>query len=81
MLNALRNQGSVILMKAKRNDPCPCGSGKKYKKCCYDKDTKKGFEAKVLSSGGPGLASLFQKAQELKPSETPEKNEEEKQND
>ena len=23
-------------MKAKvgRNDPCPCGSGKKYKKCC-----------------------------------------------
>ncbi len=19
----------------KRNDPCPCGSGKKYKKCCY----------------------------------------------
>lgn len=21
-------------MKAERNDPCPCGSGKKYKKCC-----------------------------------------------
>lgn len=20
-----------------RNDPCPCGSGKKYKKCCIDK--------------------------------------------
>ena len=20
----------------KRNDPCPCGSGKKYKKCCMD---------------------------------------------
>ena len=20
-----------------RNDPCPCGSGKKYKKCCYNK--------------------------------------------
>jgi uncharacterized protein len=19
---------------AKRNDPCPCGSGRKYKKCC-----------------------------------------------
>jgi uncharacterized protein YecA (UPF0149 family) len=19
-----------------RNDPCPCGSGKKYKKCCLD---------------------------------------------
>ncbi|MCK5044747.1 preprotein translocase subunit SecA [Candidatus Parcubacteria bacterium] len=23
--------------KAGRNDPCPCGSGKKYKKCCYPK--------------------------------------------
>jgi SEC-C motif-containing protein len=21
-----------------RNDPCPCGSGKKYKKCCLDRD-------------------------------------------
>jgi preprotein translocase subunit SecA len=21
--------------KVGRNDPCPCGSGKKYKKCCY----------------------------------------------
>ena len=21
-----------------RNDPCPCGSGKKYKKCCMQKD-------------------------------------------
>lgn len=25
-------------MKTGRNDPCPCGSGKKYKKCCIDKD-------------------------------------------
>lgn len=23
-----------------RNDPCRCGSGKKYKKCCFDKDQK-----------------------------------------
>lgn len=22
-----------------RNDPCPCGSGKKYKKCCLDGET------------------------------------------
>jgi SWIM/SEC-C metal-binding protein len=22
--------------KVGRNDPCPCGSGKKYKKCCAD---------------------------------------------
>jgi SEC-C motif-containing protein len=24
----------VRVVKAGRNDPCPCGSGKKYKKCC-----------------------------------------------
>lgn len=23
--------------KVGRNDPCPCGSGKKYKKCCGKK--------------------------------------------
>ena len=22
------------ILKVGRNDPCPCGSGKKYKKCC-----------------------------------------------
>lgn len=28
--------GTIIRVKGKvgRNDPCPCGSGKKYKKCC-----------------------------------------------
>src|SRR5262249_8090252 len=25
--------------KVGRNDPCPCGSGKKYKKCCYLKQS------------------------------------------
>ena len=29
----IRNQGS----KVGRNDPCPCGSGKKYKSCCLRK--------------------------------------------
>jgi len=24
----------LVVMKAGRNDPCPCGSGKKYKNCC-----------------------------------------------
>ncbi len=26
------------LQRTGRNDPCPCGSGKKYKKCCLPKD-------------------------------------------
>jgi len=25
------------MAKPGRNDPCPCGSGKKYKKCCFPK--------------------------------------------
>lgn len=24
-------------LRANRNDPCPCGSGLKFKKCCIDK--------------------------------------------
>jgi peptide deformylase len=27
-----------IDIKTERNDTCPCGSGKKYKKCCIDED-------------------------------------------
>ena len=30
------------LAKVGRNEPCPCGSGKKYKKCCLLKDTGSG---------------------------------------
>ena len=30
-----------------RNDPCPCGSGKKYKKCCL-------LEAKPVRAAEPG---------------------------
>ena len=30
-----KNSGTVVKdKKVGRNDPCPCGSGKKYKKCC-----------------------------------------------
>ncbi len=33
----LQNQVSVSNVKVGRNDPCPCGSGKKYKNCCLNK--------------------------------------------
>ncbi|MCI5125147.1 MAG: hypothetical protein D3925_11900 [Candidatus Electrothrix sp. AR5] len=26
------------MMKVKRNQPCPCGSGKKFKKCCLSSE-------------------------------------------
>ena len=39
-------QGSeVIEKKIARNDPCPCGSGKKYKQCCGKSGPKKGVFA------------------------------------
>ncbi len=33
-------------VKVGRNDPCPCGSGKKYKNCCLDKDMAAGKNMK-----------------------------------
>ncbi|MFO7847250.1 MAG: SEC-C metal-binding domain-containing protein [Balneolaceae bacterium] len=32
--------------KINRNDPCHCGSGKKYKNCCMEKD-ESGFSSKL----------------------------------
>ena len=43
-------------MKTGRNDPCPCGSGKKYKKCCLEND-----ESIELQS------SLFERESRYKP--------------
>ncbi|MDA3917017.1 MAG: SEC-C metal-binding domain-containing protein [Deltaproteobacteria bacterium] len=38
----IKNRGNIIPFKREapktgRNEPCPCGSGKKYKKCCLNK--------------------------------------------
>ena len=42
-----------------RNDPCPCGSGKKYKQCCLLKKApggKRKLQAKWLNApDGPNL--------------------------
>lgn len=59
-------------MKVGRNDPCPCGSGKKYKQCHMKEDLegkaakytpsgKRKFTAKVLKVGGESL-SVFGRA-------------------
>ena len=40
---------TVVKTKAEKvgpNDPCPCGSGKKYKKCCMGKDNAPSRPAK-----------------------------------
>ncbi len=44
--------------KVGRNDPCPCGSGKKYKKCCGLENKKRQFS--VLSASRFGIPNLAQ---------------------
>ena len=38
-------------MKTRRNDPCPCGSGKKYKHCCLNPASAVNDELKQLLAG------------------------------
>src|SRR3954471_10863057 len=43
-----QGEGTMPRKKVSRNAPCPCGSGKKYKHCCYGK----GFEWQEDEGGG-----------------------------
>lgn len=42
----------VTHMKIGRNEPCPCGSGRKYKKCCLPKDEAEALGA-IEGTGRP----------------------------
>ncbi|HSX03627.1 MAG TPA: SEC-C metal-binding domain-containing protein [Rhabdochlamydiaceae bacterium] len=42
-----------MMNKVGRNDPCPCGSGKKFKKCCEERLVRKKLNATVISAGKP----------------------------
>ena len=37
LMAQLKNEETASMPRAGRNDPCPCGSGKKFKKCCLEK--------------------------------------------
>jgi len=52
----------VTKTKVGRNDPCPCGSGKKYKNCCYLNKTQ------AWKTAGSHESPAFT----IKPKETPE---------
>ena len=45
-------------MKPGRNDPCPCGSGKKYKKCCQDKAAAQGGAGRTAAPNPAELGQL-----------------------
>jgi SEC-C motif len=46
------------MAKAGRNDPCPCGSGKKYKRCCLEKDEATARALAAATPSPPKVVSL-----------------------
>ena len=52
----MRQYGTLGLMTAKsearpgRNEPCHCGSGRKYKLCCLEKDEKAASAARAKAA-------------------------------
>ena len=51
-----------------RNDPCPCGSGKKYKKCCLDKE--RAWDSSELNDLMQNGYELLEKKKTLKACKT-----------
>ena len=66
ILNSLRKLSSEAMPPTKRkvgrNDPCPCGSGKKYKKCCGRNEAKKieppPFDRRLMERSLLGIKQL-----------------------
>jgi hypothetical protein len=54
-------------MKAGRNDPCPCGSGKKYKKCCLAKNVEESLKQAAVISPPPSSVAPPQPGSFLAP--------------
>jgi tetratricopeptide (TPR) repeat protein len=50
--------------KTGRNDPCPCGSAKKYKHCCLEKD-QAAEHAKFASAAAAAAAAEAAKQEEI----------------
>jgi hypothetical protein len=72
------------MKKPKRNDPCPCGSGKKFKKCCESKMIGKKFMATKIDSTlkkQNKVFSLFKNKVDKSKSEDKKENKEEKDKD
>ena len=47
------------MTKVGRNDACPCGSGKKYKRCCEGAEQKRGSNTLLYVVGGAVLGALL----------------------
>lgn len=47
LMQFLRSGGAGAARQAGRNDPCPCGSGRKYKKCCLGKPSFERLDSRI----------------------------------
>ena len=47
------------MSKVGRNDACPCGSGRKYKRCCEAKETRGGSRLLLMAVGGAIIGALI----------------------
>jgi len=56
-------QYEIMGLKAGRNDPCPCGSGRKYKKCCLGRDTAAMHGTSPDMGGDEGLRIKLRQAE------------------
>src|SRR5689334_17226105 len=56
-------------MKIQRNEPCPCGSGKKYKKCCEAKDREASRERAREQQAADAAHAPHEHDHELSPQE------------
>jgi hypothetical protein len=61
---------SAVPVDIGRNDPCRCGSGKKYKKCCMGKD--EAAEHKALEESWKKSEAVAQEQNEKQTKETKE---------
>lgn len=41
-----------------RNDLCPCGSGRKYKRCCETREARRGSRLLLIAVGGAVLGAV-----------------------
>ncbi len=57
------------MKKIGRNDPCHCGSGKKYKKCCLEKDEKERY-LKTLNKLNENIEDSAESSDELEENES-----------
>ena len=48
------------MSKIRRNEPCPCGSGKKYKKCCLASGKYEKMEIPISAQMPTGIPTLIQ---------------------